>query len=158
MNCTASTFFYKCYFLCVKSCGLNVAIFWLLFCCLDGFSSWLWMGGFFLASFQFSWHCVFFSFFLGKRYFIICRWYSSYKNLGGQKPMGGFHSREDGVFLFFFFLWCYCLLVAFDWKFLVNGICYLRCKWDISIYRWCFGLFYLLLISGVRDICKISAL
>ncbi len=37
--------------------------------------------------------------------FIICRWYSSYKNLGGQKPMGGFHSREDGVFVFLSFFY-----------------------------------------------------
>jgi hypothetical protein len=38
--------------------------------------------------------------------------------------------------------------------FLINGICYVRCKWDILICRWWFGLFFLLLISGVRDICK----
>jgi hypothetical protein len=64
----------------------------------------------------------------------------------------------DGVSVFLSFLMVVLTSCCFDWDFLVNGICYLRCKWDILIYRWCFGLFYLLLISGVRDICKITAL
>ena len=72
--------------------------------------------------------------------------------------MGGFHSREDGVFVFLSFFMVLLTTGCFDWDFLVNGICYLRCKCDILIYRCGFGLFYLLLISGVRDICKITAL
>ena len=50
------------------------------------------------------------------------------------------------------------LLLCLGFFFFVNGICFLRCKRDILIYRWCFDLFYLLLISGVRVFCKISAL
>ncbi len=50
MNCTA-LIFYKCYSLRPKSCGLNVAISDSIFLGLDGFSSWLWMGGFFLVPF-----------------------------------------------------------------------------------------------------------
>ena len=75
-----------------------------------------------------------------------------------SRNLGGFHSQEDGVFVSLSFFMVVLTSCCFDWDFLVNGICYLRCKWDILIYRWCFGLFYLLLISGVRDICKITAL
>ncbi len=60
--------------------------------------------------------------------------------------MGGFHSREDGVFVFLSFYLVLLTIVVFDWDFLINGVCYLRFKWDSSINRWCFGLFYLLLI------------
>ncbi len=64
----------------------------------------------------------------------------------------------DGVSVSFSFLMVVLTSFCFDWDFLVNGICYLRCKCDILIYRCGFGLFYLLLISGVRDIYKITVL
>ncbi len=69
-----------------------------------------------------------------------------------------FTAERTGCLFPFPFLWCCWLLVSFDWNLLVNGVCYLRCKRDILIYRWCLDLFYLLLISGVRVFCKISAL
>ncbi len=156
MNCTVLTFL-RYFFLCLKlwfECCDFLARF---FCCLDGFSSWLWMGGFFLVSFNF----------LGAMFSCIslASATSSYaddiayiKILYEQKPMWFFTAARTGCSFLFPFLGLYWLFVAFDWNFLDNGICYLRCKWDILIYRWCFGLFYLLLISGVRDICKITAL
>jgi len=55
----------------------------------------------------FSWYCInflgtMFPVFFGKRYFIICRWYSLYKNLDDQKQMVGVST--DGVSVFLSFL------------------------------------------------------
>jgi hypothetical protein len=51
----------------------------------------------------------------------------------------------DGVSVSLSFLMVVLTSCCFDWDFFVNGICCLRCKWDILIYRWCFALFFLLL-------------
>ncbi len=56
------------------------------------------------------------------------------KILYEQKQMVGVST--DGVSVFLSFLVGVLTSCCFDWDFLVNGICYLRCRWDISIYRW----------------------
>ena len=98
------------------------------------------------------WHSFFF---FGKRYFIICRWYSSY--IKSDDWVACLWCRTGCLFLSHFLM----VLLSpcwFDRGFLVSWICFSGCKWDISINRWCFSLFYLLLISGMRDICKITGL
>ncbi len=78
------------------------------------------------------------------------------KILDDQKQMLGVST--DGVSVPLSFLMVVLTSCWFDWDFLVNGFCYLRCKRGISIYRWCFGFLFLFLFSGVRVFCKISAL
>ncbi len=78
-------------------------------------------------------------FFFGKRYFIMCRWYSFYKKFYVGRAWCGIHSYKDELSIILFFL-----KVVLTFRFLWPGFscCWdllLGCKWVYFIYRWFFG-------------------